>query len=223
MVTRTSFPLGLFLTWTSLLRNAKKQTANFTPVSIQSLYAFAPNLTITSANVRENGAPIINCSNGVVYSYDPCLLTWVKLADRWWADGSDFWQGRQRSTSTSAGRGIMTAIESAIAGTPDESAAEIPRPQWWTSALTLSHLETRLHSTRLLDSPQEFKQALLMYAKKIADEGFKGKAEELIKELFGPVYWYVISSFIDLSRGDRTDCVIGVQGERMHGIQLSPG
>jgi len=30
-----------------------------------------------------------------------------------------------------------------------------------------------------------------VYAKKIADEGFRNKAEELIKELFGPVYWSV--------------------------------
>jgi protein HIRA/HIR1 len=53
----------------------------------------------------------------------------------------------------------------------------------------LGHLETRLHATRLLDSPQEYRQALLVYAKKIADEGFKNKAEELVKELYGPVYW----------------------------------
>jgi len=55
--------------------------------------------------------------------------------------------------------------------------------------MTLGHLETKLHAARVLDSPQEYKQALLVYAKKIADEGFRGKAEELIKELFGPVYW----------------------------------
>lgn len=83
----------------------------------------------------------------------------------------------------------MTVIEGSIASTPDESAAEIPRPSWWSSALTLGHLETKLHSTRLLESPTEYRQALLVYAKKIADEGFRGKAEELIRELFGPVYW----------------------------------
>jgi hypothetical protein len=40
-----------------------------------------------------------------------------------------------------------------------------------------------------------------MSTKKIADEGFKGKAEELVKELYGPVYWYVACSvfFLDLA------------------------
>ncbi|CAA7269311.1 unnamed protein product [Cyclocybe aegerita] len=169
--------------------NIKKQTANFTPVSILGLYGMSPNVSLVSAGVRENGTPILNCSNGVVYSYDAGLCTWTKLADRWWAEGSDFWQGRQRGNSSIANRGIMSSIESSIAGAPDESAAEKPRPSWWSSALTLGHLETRMISTKVLDSPAEYKHALLVYAKKIADEGFRGKAEELIKELFGPVYW----------------------------------
>jgi hypothetical protein len=40
----------------------------------------------------------------------------------------------------------------------------------------------------------EYKQILLVYAKKLADEGFRNKAEELIKDLFGPVYWFVLYS-----------------------------
>jgi len=55
--------------------------------------------------------------------------------------------------------------------------------------MTLGHLETRLHAARLLDSPAEYKQYLTLYAKRIADEGFRAKAEELIKELCGPIYW----------------------------------
>ncbi|KAF4616734.1 hypothetical protein D9613_008669 [Agrocybe pediades] len=169
--------------------NVKKQCANFPPVSVHSLYALSPNTVLISAAVRENGTPIAHCSDGIVYAYEATLLTWVKLAERWWAEGSDFWSGRQRGNSTTANRGIMSTIESSIAFTPDENAAEKPRPNWWSAALTLGHLETRLHSTRILDSPQEYRQALLMYAKKIADEGFRAKGEELIRELFGPVYW----------------------------------
>lgn len=85
----------------------------------------------------------------------------------------------------------MASIEGSIAEMPDESATEKKRPKWWSSALTLGHLEARLYATKLLDSPQEHRQSLMMYAKKIADEGFRSKAEELVKELYGPVYWYV--------------------------------
>ncbi|KAF7427978.1 HIR complex subunit [Pleurotus ostreatus] len=166
--------------------NIKKQSAFFPSVSVRPLLA-SPNNTITAAIVRSNGAPIIICSSAV-YTYDSSLLTWVILGDRWWSEGSDAWQGRQRGNASSGSRGILSTIESTIGG-GDETAAEVPRPQWWSTALTLGHMETRLHAARLLDSQPEYKQSLLVYAKKIADEGFRAKAEELVKELFGPIFW----------------------------------
>lgn len=116
------------------------------------------------------------------------LTTWVKLSDRWWANGSDVWQGRQRTSNSQSARGILSSVEGSLSGTPDAHTADKQRPKWWTTALTLGHLETKLNSTKLLDSPQEYKHALLLYVRRIADEGFRAKAEELIKELFGPVF-----------------------------------
>ncbi|KAG6902054.1 hypothetical protein C0995_005111 [Termitomyces sp. Mi166 len=166
----------------------KKQTSFFPPLSVAPLLS-SPNHTITATSIRPNGVPIINCSNGVVYSYDPALLTWVKLSERWWSEGSDAWQNRSRNSTIQSGhRGVMSSVEGSISGTPDESLPDKIRPTWWSTALTLGHLETRLNATKLLDSPQEYKQALLLYAKKIADENFRAKAEELIKELYGPIY-----------------------------------
>lgn len=52
-----------------------------------------------------------------------------------------------------------------------------------------------MHAAKVLECPGEFKQFLVLYAKKIGDEGFRGKAEELIRELFGPVYWCVLFVF----------------------------
>ncbi|KAG6890029.1 hypothetical protein C0992_003252 [Termitomyces sp. T32_za158] len=172
----------------TLVRDIKKQSSFFPPLSVAPLLS-SPNHTITAASVRTNGTPIINCSNGVVYSYDSALLTWVKLSERWWSEGSDAWQNRSRNSATQSGnRGIMSSVESSISGTLDDIISEKPRPTWWNTALTLGHLETRLNATKLLESPNEYKQALLLYAKKIADENFRGKAEELIKELYGPIY-----------------------------------
>ncbi|KAF8341910.1 histone transcription regulator 1 [Amanita rubescens] len=155
--------------------NMKKQTVYFPPVSVLPLLASSPNHTITSASA---------------YSYDSSLSTWVKISERWWAD-SDAWQGRQRATNTTTNRGVMSMVEGSVNGSPppDDTPADRKRPEWWNAALTLGHLETKLHATRLLDSSQEYKQALLLYARRIADEGFRAKGEELIKELFGPMYW----------------------------------
>ncbi|KAF8136971.1 histone transcription regulator 1 [Boletus edulis] len=137
-------------------RNVKSQSVYFPPTTVDSLLS-RPNCTILSATIRPNGAPVIQCSTGVAYSFDPQLCSWIKLSERWWAEGSDVWQSRQRVNKD----------------------IHRERPEWWSTALTLGHLEV----------PSEYKQALLLYAKKIADEGFRAKGEELIRDLFGPVYW----------------------------------
>jgi len=172
--------------------NVKKQQALFPPASIQPI--LSPNVQIHSASIRANGAPIIQLSSGTAYTYDCSLYTWVKLSEAWWAEGSEAWSGRQRGSTSQGtqGTGIVASIESGVsrlsASTPIDN-ADKARPQWWSQAMTLGHLESRLHSARLLDSGVEYKQALLVYARRLADEGFRSKAEELIKELFGPLYW----------------------------------
>lgn len=59
-----------------------------------------------------------------------------------------------------------------------------------------------MHAAKVLDSPSEYKQALLLYARKIADEGFRAKGEELIRDLFGPVFWCVRLWWVWMLRGD---------------------
>ncbi|KIJ63220.1 hypothetical protein HYDPIDRAFT_113835, partial [Hydnomerulius pinastri MD-312] len=120
----------------------------------------------------------------VAHTYDPLLSSWTKLSERWWAEGSDVWQGRQR-----VAKDVVASIEGTISTTSSTATEHKERPQWWNTALTLGHLESKMHAAKALDSPTEYKQALLLYAKKIADEGFRGKAEELIRDLFGPVFW----------------------------------
>ncbi|KAM0791654.1 hypothetical protein ACM66B_006090 [Microbotryomycetes sp. NB124-2] len=57
------------------------------------------------------------------------------------------------------------------------------------TAASLAHLETRMSSAIALDSPAEYRQFLLMYARKLNEESLRSKAEELVRELFGPVYF----------------------------------
>src|ERR1700722_4762815 len=95
-------------------RNVKKQSANFPPASVLPLLSSSPNCFVESATVRPNGAPIVHISNGVAYSYDSLLLSWVKLSERWWAEGSDAWQPlRQRNAALSASslaRGVVSSV-----------------------------------------------------------------------------------------------------------------
>lgn len=91
-------------------------------------------------------------------------------------------------------------------------------------AVTTGHFESRLAAAQLLDSPAEYKQALLLYAKRLADEGFRAKAEELIKELCGPVYykpgredkWQ--STVLNMNKRDLLKDVLGLFGEFLSGV-----
>jgi protein HIRA/HIR1 len=171
-----------------LRRNIKKGSAVFTPLSVSSL--LSPNTVITGVSVRPNGAPVVQLSSGIAFTYDTALCTFVQLANKWYIGGSDAWQARQRGGT--ANKGTVGTLELAIAeGVPAGEGADTPRPEWWAAALTLGHLDGKMHAARLLESPTEYKQALLVYAQRLASEGFRAKAEELVKELFGPLYWRV--------------------------------
>ncbi|CAE6395388.1 unnamed protein product [Rhizoctonia solani] len=173
---------GMVYSW-----NIRNASALFPPVSILPL--LSANTSIDSIQLRPNGSHLILLSSGTAVSYEPSLMSWTRVSEPRWADGSDSWTGRQRGPSSA--RGVLANMEvslTEIRGQDGDTSA-IRRPQWWNSALTLGHLESRLGAAQLLDSPAEYKQALLLYAKRLADEGFRSKAEELIKELSGPMYY----------------------------------
>lgn len=191
----------------SLFRNVKAQKVHIPSIIIQPLVS-PSNPSLKSATVRPNGAPVLLLSDGVAYSYDAGLSAWVKVSEARWGHGSQVWEGKQRATSnraSAASKTIMSSIESAIAdldlrnlppvaGLNPDAPEQVP--QWWNEALTLGHLETRIHSSRLLESPAEYKTNLQLYAKRLAEEGFRAKAEELLRELCGPLYWCVLAALI---------------------------
>ncbi|CAE6539796.1 unnamed protein product [Rhizoctonia solani] len=167
--------------------NVRTASALFPPVSILPL--LSANTSIDSVQLRANGSHLILLSSGIAVSYESSLMSWTRVSEPRWADGSDSWTGRQRGPSS--GRGVLANMEVALTEIrgEDGDTSAIRRPQWWNTALTLGHLESRLAAAQLLDSPTEYKQALLLYAKRLADEGFRTKAEELVKELCGPLYY----------------------------------
>ncbi|KZO90530.1 WD40 repeat-like protein [Calocera viscosa TUFC12733] len=176
--------LGTLAVW-----NVKAAHAVIPSVSIRHLLTSQ----LQSAQLRPNGVPILNFSSGTSMSYDTGLSSWHKLSDAWFSRGSDSWdaaRATRASRAPSAGpRGPVSAVEAANDDAKHMELLIEDRPEWWSAAMTLGHLETRLHAAKALDSPSEYKLALVTYARRLADEGFRGKAEELIKELCGPLYW----------------------------------
>lgn len=65
-----------------------------------------------------------------------------------------------------------------------------------------------MHAAKTLESKDEYKTALVAYARRLSEEGFRGKAEELVKELVGPVYW---RPGVDAAVGGWESTVLGMQ------------
>ncbi|KAF8306790.1 WD40 repeat-like protein, partial [Clavulina sp. PMI_390] len=174
--------------------NIKSLKAHIPSTIVQPLVA-APTASLLSAVLRPNGAPVLLLSNGSAFSYDADMGVWVKVSEPRWAHGSEAWEGKQRASGSN---GVMSSLELSIADMdlrneplPVGLRADAPGqvPHWWGEALTLGHLETKIHGARILDSPIEYKTQLLHYTNKLANEGFAAKAEDLLRELAGPLYW----------------------------------
>jgi protein HIRA/HIR1 len=170
-------------------RDMRQKKALFPPASLVPLLAGSPNDKLLGANLSETGKPVIRFSNDAFYSYDPDLLTFFKLAERWWAEHSEYWLNLP-GVSHQFDNGPLTQIEKQVKVSA-ASAADSTKPKWWAPAITLGHVESKMMNALRMESTAEFKAATLAYARRLADEGFRTKADELVKELYGPMYWCV--------------------------------
>lgn len=69
-----------------------------------------------------------------------------------------------------------------------EERAPLGKEETFRFAVTLAHLETRLHAAEILQSSAEYRANLVAYARKLEEEGLVSKATELVKDLLGPKY-----------------------------------
>lgn len=230
-------------TLTFMCRDVKLDKALFQPVSVAELLLSAAStssaapVTVAYASALANGSPVVGLTNGEAYTYDHHRQAWIVVSQPWWEKGSSSWESR-RNRGTSTGRGPVRHAESVTADILLETAApngdapptevegetkqQMGRKEDFALALTLGHLESRMGAAILLDSPAEYKAFLLQYAKLLNEEGFRSKAEELCKELLGPIYMYV--PFLGCARKPcRRDHVLQRLSQGRDVVQDGPG
>lgn len=163
---------------------------------------------MTEAGINSEGTLIISLTNGDGYAYSQSMFTWQKVTESWWAVGSQYWD-----TSGSSAR--LDSSSNTDSQAPSVSAGVIPHLERRTTnealiqgrgrflqrvvkqvlnregfegfetAVSIAHLENRMAAARALNARDEFKNYLLMYAKRIAIEGMKAKVEALLRDLMG--------------------------------------
>ncbi|KAM0751676.1 WD40 repeat-like protein [Meredithblackwellia eburnea MCA 4105] len=210
----TSF--GSVTVWNTSTFKSVFPPLSISPLLTSSATRTDPSPEITTAALQPNGVPVIALSSGSTLSYDADLAAWTRLCDPWWSKGSDLWENR-RGKGNAGGRGIVRGIESAVNDIVIESnnnastngdapmetegenseqtvpegdaQEEVGTKEMFRAAVGLAHLETRMKAAIALKSDSEYKTFLLSYSKRLSEEGYRSKAEELVRELLGPVYF----------------------------------
>ncbi|KAK9474661.1 TUP1-like enhancer of split-domain-containing protein [Dipodascopsis tothii] len=170
-------------------------TAPIFDAASQTDTALHKAVAIVSCGITVAGSVIVSLSNGSAYTYSRDMLCWHRISESWWAVGSQYWdssgvrrQGdlismtewRTDEEVKRAGRGRF--LQSMV-----KSALMVDGYEGIETTVSIAHLETRIGTAILLGARKELKTFLLMYARRMAEEGMKDRLEELCRELMGPM------------------------------------
>ncbi|KAI7869021.1 TUP1-like enhancer of split-domain-containing protein [Spinellus fusiger] len=145
--------------------------------------------SIKDARIRKNGLPIFTTSNQQAFTYDLTMGVWICISDAWYSV-SDLWHAGSRTTQLHPDQHPLGWLFTAVTSmnTPSYSLGSEPLSSDVNDSITLSHLEIQLAVSVLLDSPEEYKNCLLLYAKRLARTGAQKKVEDLLGWLAGPPF-----------------------------------
>ncbi|EED24023.1 histone transcription regulator Hir1, putative [Talaromyces stipitatus ATCC 10500] len=211
--------VGMCYVW-----NVKTVSSPHPPVSLQPVLDAATHAqtgqailapAITGARINSEGRIVVGLTNGEGYIYSSAMYTWQRVAEPWWAVGSQYWNTTDASVSNLQAMGSQNGEESKK---KKISAGIIPFLERNTttetllrgrayflqrlikvllsregyesfeSSVSIAHLENRMAAALSLGAKEEFRLYLSMYAKRIGAEGLRGKVEELLKALVGGIF-----------------------------------
>ncbi|BEI86202.1 hypothetical protein CcaverHIS002_0604890 [Cutaneotrichosporon cavernicola] len=139
------------------------------------------------AFLRPNGTPVLVTSEPAAWAFDREMGVWSQIAASWWsASPLNEHEGRTRN-GRSVPNGPLAEIEAKVAAMRSVAPPD-SKPNWWNESMACGHYETRLRGARLLGSKDEYRHWLKEYAKYLADESFRERAEDVLAELMGPIF-----------------------------------
>lgn len=194
--------IGILHVW-----NLKQQRSPFAPVSLAPILDAATSLvdkirrtsSVSQAHISSDGVPILTLTNGDGYMYHADMRTFLKISEGWWAISSSYWDASGLQGRRDTGSGLLAMIErrtndevmrqgkGRILSRIVKQAMMKEGFENLEATVSIGHLENRLSATKMLKSKDEYHTILLMYAKKIAEEGMTQRVEELCRELIGPM------------------------------------
>ncbi|KAK9350107.1 TUP1-like enhancer of split-domain-containing protein [Lipomyces doorenjongii] len=189
---------GILNIWNTATMTSPHPPVSIAPVLDAALYSDSglhKSPSITKCAITAVGSVIITLTNGDGYTYSSRMYAWQRVSESWWAVASQYWDSSgmhstggtvgviERRTDeelkrTGKGRALQRMVKSAMMREGYEGIE---------TTVSIAHLENRIGAAILLGSKKEVQTYMLMYARRLAEEGLKDRIEELFKELFGPM------------------------------------
>lgn len=167
--------------------------------------------SISMCSITTRGVPLVTLTNGSGYLYNVDLAVWQTVSETWWAFGSHYWDSITDDKVSSKQGGVgdgEEAKESSIIGLLEHKTNEeivrksrIGRGKFFSkisknmilkegfenleNIISLSHMENRILCCELLGERADFKDFIIVYAKRLSELGLKGKLFELCQDLLG--------------------------------------
>ncbi|XP_051278868.1 protein HIRA isoform X1 [Dicentrarchus labrax] len=168
--------------------DVQKQKALVKNESLLTILSGADS-TVSQSLLTQQGVPVIGLSNGKSYCFSSSLETWTLIADK--GDSlvqcADF-RSCLSTHDAPASSGPLAVMQGRNLNAGRLASRLSSTPHHLQQSMTLAFLENQLASALTLQSAQEYRYWLLIYARFLVNEGSEYRLRELCKELLGPVH-----------------------------------
>lgn len=147
------------------------------------------DLMVSQTLLTQRGIPVLSLSNGKAYCFNPALSTWNLVSDKQdsLAQCADY-RNCLPSQEAMMCSGPLAIIQGRASNAGRQAAHLFTMPHQVQQETTMAYLENQIAGALILQSSQEYKYWLLIYARYLVNEGFEQKLREVCQELLGPVH-----------------------------------
>ncbi|XP_068099223.1 protein HIRA isoform X2 [Hyperolius riggenbachi] len=168
--------------------DVQSQTVVVKDESLQPILS-GNDMTVTQTLLTQRGVPVLGLSNGKAYCFNPSLSAWNLVSDRQdsLAQCADY-RNCLPSQDAALCSGPLAIIQGRASNAGRQAARLFTMPHQVQQDTTTAYLENQIAAALMLQSSQEYRYWLLIYARFLVNEGFEQKLREVCQELLGPVH-----------------------------------
>ncbi|OCT56259.1 hypothetical protein XELAEV_18000384mg [Xenopus laevis] len=147
------------------------------------------DMTVSQTLLTKRGIPVLSLSNGKAYCFSPSLSTWSLVSDRQdsLALCADY-RNCMPSQDAVMCSGPLAIIQGRASNAGRQAARLFTMPHLVQQETTMAYLENQVAAALMLQSSQEYRHWLLIYARYLVSEGFEQRLREVCQDLLGPVH-----------------------------------